>query len=70
MVFICVFMALIASKGTVMEPFDAYTYSSVNKTGGGIIGGFFAYYLSSFIASSMDLTPITSCLSEHLFRLE
>lgn len=45
-VFICVFLALIASKDAVMGPVDAYIYSSTYKTGGGIIGGFIAYFLS------------------------
>ena len=45
-VFICVFLALIATKDAVMEPIDAYIYSSTYKTGGGIIGGFIAYFLS------------------------
>ena len=45
-VFICVFLALLASKDAVMEPIEAFVYSSTYKHGGGIVGGFIAYYLS------------------------
>ncbi len=45
-IFLCVFMTLIMSKGVVPEPLEAYKIGFENKTGGGIIGGFLAYYIS------------------------
>lgn len=46
-VFLCVFMALVSSTGEeIMTPMESYKYSYEHKMGGGIIGGFGAYYLS------------------------
>ena len=44
--FLCAFIALITSGKTVMTPLESYAYSSKHKFGGGIIGGFLAYYIS------------------------
>ena len=44
--FLCMFMALITSGETISTPLEAYNYSAENKFGGGIIGGFLAYYIS------------------------
>lgn len=43
---LCMFLALITSGKTVMTPLESYAYSAENKFGGGIIGGFLAYYIS------------------------
>ena len=45
-VFLCMFVALITSDNTIMTPIEAYTYSAEHKFGGGLIGGFLAYYIS------------------------
>lgn len=45
-IFLCVFMTLITSKETVMTPLEAFDYGFDHKMGGGIIGGFLAYYIS------------------------
>ena len=46
-VFLCVFMSLVASPGEeIMTPMESYKYSCEEKMGGGIIGGFGAYYIS------------------------
>ena len=45
-VFLCMFVALITSDNTIMTPIEAYTYSAEHKIGGGLIGGFLAYYIS------------------------
>ena len=45
-VFLCMFVALITSDNTIMTPMEAYTYSAEHKIGGGLIGGFLAYYIS------------------------
>ena len=45
-VFLCMFVALISSDKTIMTPIESYTYSAEHKIGGGIIGGFMAYYIS------------------------
>ena len=45
-VFLCMFVALITSGNEVITPLESYHYSTEHKFGGGIIGGFFAYYLS------------------------
>ena len=45
-VFLCMFVALITSGETIMTPIESYTYSAEHKFGGGIIGGFLAYYIS------------------------
>ena len=44
--FLCMFIALITSGKTVMTPIESYAYSVEHKFGGGIIGGFLAYYIS------------------------
>ncbi len=45
-VFLCVFMTLVTSKGEVMTPLEAFDYGFHDKKGGGIVGGFLAYYIS------------------------
>ena len=45
-VFLCMFVALITSGETVMTPMESYEFSVQHKFGGGIIGGFLAYYIS------------------------
>ena len=50
-VFLCLFMALVASGKTIMTPIEAYEYSFNHKAGGGIIGGFLAYYLCNALIS-------------------
>ena len=42
-VFLCMFMALVANGNEAVKPADAYTYSAEHKNGGGIIGGAVAY---------------------------
>ena len=44
--FLCAFIALVTSGKTVMTPLESYVYSAEHKFGGGIIGGFIAYYIS------------------------
>uniref|UniRef100_UPI0040564E68 DNA translocase FtsK 4TM domain-containing protein n=1 Tax=Agathobacter sp. TaxID=2021311 RepID=UPI0040564E68 len=44
--FLCMFMAMVASGDSVMNPLQAFKYSYENKLGGGIIGGFLAYFIS------------------------
>lgn len=43
--FICLFIALITTKG-IMTPMEAFSYSKEHKFSGGIVGGFLSYYLS------------------------
>ena len=45
-IFLCMFMTLVSSGKTVMTPLESYNFSAENKFGGGIIGGFLAYYIS------------------------
>ncbi len=45
-VFLCMFVALVTSGNEVMTPIESYKYSVEHKFGGGIIGGFCAYYIS------------------------
>lgn len=42
--FICLFIALITTKGS-MTPMEAFAYSKEHKFSGGIVGGFLSYYL-------------------------
>ena len=44
--FICMFMSLICSEDSIMSPIESFQYSFKEKMGGGIIGGFLAYYIS------------------------
>ena len=44
--FLCMFVALITSEKTIMTPMESYAYSAEHRFGGGIIGGFMAYYIS------------------------
>ena len=44
--FICMFMSLICSGDHIMTPIESFQYSFKEKMGGGIIGGFLAYYIS------------------------
>jgi len=44
--FLCMFVALITSGETVMTPMESYEFSVQHKFGGGMIGGFLAYYIS------------------------
>ena len=46
-VFLCLFLSLVTSKSNIMEPVDAYKYCFEHKTGGGIIGGFLAFFLTN-----------------------
>ena len=43
-VFLCLFMALVMTSGE-LTPIEAFEYSFEKKNGGGIIGGFLAYFL-------------------------
>lgn len=45
-IFLCMFVALITSGETVMTPMESYEFSVQHKFGGGMIGGFLAYYIS------------------------
>ena len=45
-VFLCVFLSLVSSGDTIMTPVEAFEYGFYEKSGGGIIGGFIAYYFS------------------------
>lgn len=45
-VFLCMFVALLTSGDEVMTPLESFKYSKENQFGGGIIGGFLAYYIS------------------------
>lgn len=44
--FLCMFLSIITSGKTLMEPIEAYQYSVENKFSGGFIGGSLAYYIS------------------------
>ena len=44
--FLCMFVALLASGDMVMDPVESFRYGMENKSGGGIIGGFLAYFTS------------------------
>ncbi len=44
--FLCMFCALIFSRDTLMTPMESFTYCFENKMGGGIVGGFLAYYIN------------------------
>lgn len=48
-IFLCLFTAMISKGDTVFTPFEAYRFSSENKSGGGVIGGTLAYiFLPAF----------------------
>lgn len=65
-VFMCMFMSLAISSGEVLEPLQAFTYCADRKNGGGIIGGFLAFYLVKafgFIGSYIiDIIVLIVCL--------
>ena len=65
-VFLCMFVALITSGETIMTPMESYAYSSEHKFGGGIIGGFFAYYISQAFGVAgtyiIDIIALIVCL--------
>ncbi|MBE5887493.1 MAG: DNA translocase FtsK [Lachnospiraceae bacterium] len=44
--FLCMLCALIFSKDTMLTPMESFTYCFEHKLGGGIIGGFLAYYIT------------------------
>ena len=45
-IFLCVFLSLVSSGDVIMTPIEAFEYGFYDKSGGGIIGGFIAYYFS------------------------
>ena len=63
---LCMFLALITSGKTVMTPLESYTYSAEHKFGGGIIGGFLAYYFSQAFGVAgtyiIDIISLIICL--------
>ena len=65
-VFMCMFMSLAISSGEVLDPLQAFTYCADRKNGGGIIGGFLAFYLVKafgFIGSYIiDIIVLIVCL--------
>lgn len=65
-VFMCMFMSLAISSGEVLDPLQAFTYCAGRKNGGGIIGGFLAFYLVKafgFIGSYIiDIIVLIVCL--------
>ena len=65
-VFLCMFVALITSGETIMTPMESYAYSSEHKFGGGIIGGFLAYYISQAFGVAgtyiIDIIALIVCL--------
>lgn len=65
-VFMCMFMSLAISSGEVLDPIQAFTYCSDRKNGGGIIGGFLAFYFVKafgFIGSYIiDIIVLIVCL--------
>ena len=65
-VFMCMFMSLAISRGEVLDPLQAFTYCAGRKNGGGIIGGFLAFYLVKafgFIGSYIiDIIVLIVCL--------
>ena len=44
--FLCMFVTLVTSGSTVMNPLESFQYSMNNKFGGGIIGGCLAFFIS------------------------
>ncbi len=65
-VFMCMFMSLAISSGEVLDPLQAFAYCADRKNGGGIIGGFLAFYLVKafgFIGSYIiDIIVLIVCL--------
>lgn len=65
-IFLCMFVALITSGDTVMTPMESYEYSVEHKFGGGIIGGFLAYYISQAFGVAgtyiIDIIALIVCL--------
>lgn len=43
--FACMFFSLVFSEGKIMTPLESFDYCFENKFGGGIVGGFLAYYI-------------------------
>ena len=65
-VFLCMFVALITSGKAIMTPMESYAYSAEHKFGGGIIGGFLAYYISQAFGVAgtyiIDIIALIVCL--------
>ncbi|MBQ3558340.1 MAG: DNA translocase FtsK [Agathobacter sp.] len=65
-VFLCMFVALITSGETIITPMESYAYSAEHKFGGGIIGGFLAYYISQAFGVAgtyiIDIIALIVCL--------
>ena len=64
--FLCMFVALVTSGTTIMTPIESYTYSAEHKFGGGIIGGFLAYYISQAFGVAgtyiIDIIALIVCM--------
>ena len=64
--FLCMGVTLITSGDTVMTPIESFQYSMEHKFGGGIIGGFLAYFISRGFdvvgAYIIDIIAIIICL--------
>lgn len=45
MAFLCMFSSLIFTKEQLMTPMESFTYCFDNRIGGGIVGGFLAYFI-------------------------
>ena len=64
--FLCMFVALITSGDTIMTPLESYSYSVEHKFGGGIIGGFLAFYISQAFGVAgtyiIDIISLIVCL--------
>lgn len=65
-IFLCMFVALVTSGNEIMTPVEAYNFSAEHKLGGGIIGGFFAYYISQAFGLVgtyiIDIVALIVCL--------
>ena len=65
-IFLCMFVALITSGDTIMTPIESYKYSVEHKFGGGIIGGFLAYFISQAFGVAgtyiIDIVVLIVCL--------
>ena len=65
-IFLCMFLALVSSDKSVMTPIESYLYSAEHKFGGGIIGGFLAYYISQAFGVAgtyiIDIVVLLICI--------
>lgn len=66
LIFLCTFMGLAMHGSDPMRPLEAYTYCASRHTGGGIVGGFVAFYMcqafgliGSFI---IDIIALIVCM--------